>query len=83
MEADERRWRATSEAADWWVRWQSEELSRFEREQFVDWLRESPVNVAEILWVSEVHCALAHFERWSRIAASDVGDDDNVVSLDR
>ena len=83
MEADERRWRATSEAADWWVRWQSEELSRFEREQFVDWLRESPVNVAEMLWVSEANCALAHFERWSQMATSDVGDDDNVVSLDR
>jgi ferric-dicitrate binding protein FerR (iron transport regulator) len=83
MEADERRGRATSVAADWWVRWHSEELSRFERERFVDWLCESYVHVAEMLRVSEVHCALAKFDGWSRIATDSAGGDGNVVPLDR
>ncbi len=61
MDANSRRARAAAEAAEWWVRIESGELSRGEREQFVDWLRESAVHVAEMLRMAEVHGALERF----------------------
>ena len=54
-------------AAEWWVRLRGEELTPGEREQFVDWLRESPAHVAEMLRVADVHDSLAHFQRWDDI----------------
>jgi transmembrane sensor len=55
------------EAAEWWVRLRSEDLTPREREQFVDWLRESPAHVAEMLRVAEIHDALGRFQRWDQI----------------
>ena len=85
MDASDRRRRASEEAAVWWVRLQSEEPSRAEREQFVDWLRESAVHVAEMLRVAKVHDALEQFEGWSKIATDRADDDgnsrDNIVAL--
>ena len=80
MAASDRRKQATEEAAAWWVRLQTEELPRAEREQFVDWLRESAVHVAEMLHVAKVHGALEHFQRWAHIS-TDGPDQSNVVSL--
>jgi transmembrane sensor len=85
MDASDRRRRASEEAAVWWVRLQSEELARAEREQFVDWLRESAVHVAEMLRVEAVHDALERFQGWAEIATDGPDDDsnngDNIVSL--
>lgn len=75
------------EAATWWVRLHSEELARADREQFVDWLRESPVHVAEMLRVAKVHNALSEFQGWVHVAngpddgADGDADNGNVVSL--
>jgi transmembrane sensor len=80
MDASDRRKRASEEAAAWWVRLQTEGLPRAEREQFVDWLRESSVHVAEMLRVAKVHGALEQFQRWADIS-TDGSDADNVVSL--
>jgi transmembrane sensor len=46
METTERRKRASREAAEWWVHLQGE-MPRAQREQLVDWLRESPLHIAE------------------------------------
>lgn len=86
MDASDRRRRASEEAAAWWVRLQSEELARAEREQFVDWLRESAVHVAEMLRVAKVHDALEQFQGWAKIATDEPddggsGSGDNIVSL--
>src|SRR5689334_6181977 len=81
MDASDRRRRAAEDAAEWWVLLQGD-ASHTQREQYVDWLRESYVHVAEMLRVAQVHGALAHFERWGQIPTD--GSDDgsvNVVSL--
>jgi transmembrane sensor len=78
MNANSRRARAAAEAAEWWVRIQSDELSREEREQFVDWLRESALHVAEMLRMAEVHGALERFHDWVRITT----DDDTQTTAD-
>jgi transmembrane sensor len=80
MDASDRRKRASEEAAAWWVRLQTEGLPRAEREQFVDWLRESAVHVAEMLRVAKVHGALEQFQRWANISTHG-SDADNIVSL--
>jgi transmembrane sensor len=66
MDASERRKRAGQEAAEWWVVLQGE-ASRAQRAQYVDWLRESPVHVAEMLRMAQIHGTLDHFERWAQI----------------
>jgi transmembrane sensor len=84
MDASDRRRRASEEAAAWWVRLRSEELARAEREQFVDWLRESAVHVAEMLRVAKVHDALEQFRGWVQIATNGPDDDDGgdkIISL--
>src|SRR5580692_6067408 len=81
MDANDRRKRAAEEAAEWWVLLQAE-VSRTERVQYVEWLRESAVHVAEMLRVAQIHGALAQFERWGNVPTD--GSDDasgSVVSL--
>ncbi|MBS0418368.1 MAG: FecR domain-containing protein [Proteobacteria bacterium] len=68
MDANERRRQAAADAAEWWVRMQSTELSGTQRGEFVDWLRESPVHVAEMLRIAQVHAALDQFQHWTRIS---------------
>jgi transmembrane sensor len=68
MDARERREIASEAAADWWIRMDGRELQRPEREQFIDWLRESPVHVSEMLRIARIHDALADFQGWVRIA---------------
>src|SRR5690349_12905429 len=65
MDGPERRAMAAETAAEWWVRLKDPRIPMSEREQFVDWLRESPVHVAEMLRVAQVHDALANFRRWT------------------
>lgn len=81
MDASDRRKRAAEEAAQWWVTLQGD-VSRAEREQYVDWLRESSVHVAEMLHVAQVHGALEQFKRWSGIPIdSSRGKNEGVVTL--
>src|ERR1700733_15651623 len=79
MDASERRRRAVEEAAEWWVLLQGGEVSRKERENYVDWLRESSVHVAEMLRVAQVHGALEKFERWSQVSTDGSGDAPSTV----
>lgn len=71
MNANSRRARAAAEASEWWVRIESRDLSREEREQFVDWLRESAMHVEEMLRMAEVHGALERFRDWASIPTDD------------
>lgn len=79
MEPIERRRKVNEEATEWWLQLQGQAMSRQQREAFVDWLRESPVHVAEMLRVASVHGALEQFENWARIATEGSGDDQQVV----
>jgi transmembrane sensor len=81
MEASERRNRAAAEAAAWWVQLQSGDAPRSTREQYVTWLRESPIHVAEMLRMAQLHGALQQFERWAQVDTSCDGESDNVISL--
>jgi transmembrane sensor len=81
MDATERRNRAGGEAADWFARLQAGDMERAEREQFVEWLRESHVHVAEMLRVAQIHGALERFQRWVHISTGPKTDADNVVQL--
>lgn len=81
MDASDRRKRAGSEAADWFARLQAGTMERDEREQFVEWLRESHIHVAELLRLSQIHGALAHFGRWERIATGRKTEADDIVQL--
>jgi ferric-dicitrate binding protein FerR (iron transport regulator) len=78
MDASDRKQRAAVEAAEWWVVLQGD-VSRGEREAYVDWLRESSLHVAEMLRVAQVHGALAQFERWNQIPSSGSGEPQGTV----
>lgn len=78
MDATDRRKRASEEATEWLVVLQGN-VTHAQREQFIDWLRESSVHVAEMLRVAQVHGALEQFNRWARIPTDGSGDDDDIV----
>jgi transmembrane sensor len=69
MEANDRRERAAQEAAEWFVRLDSD-LPREERAQFVAWLHESPIHVAEMIRMAQVHGALRNFGPWGQSAGT-------------
>lgn len=72
MDHRERRHRLAAEsAADWALRLQDQKLTRSERVEYVRWLRESPLHVAEMLRVSHVQHELADFPHWNEIAPVD------------
>jgi transmembrane sensor len=79
MESTERRSRVSEEAADWLLQLHGQAMSREQREAFVDWLRESPVHVAEMLRVASVHGALEQFEDWGGLATEGSGNHEQVV----
>jgi transmembrane sensor len=64
----ERRQRVAEEAGEWLLRLQRGDLSKEQRAQFVDWLREAPVHVMEMLRVSQVDAVLREFGGWQDIA---------------
>ena len=68
MDAHERRHLASQSAAEWWVCLHAEEFPKAQREQFVEWLRESPLHVAEMLRIARLNDALDRFEGWISIA---------------
>jgi transmembrane sensor len=67
MDAIKRQLRVSTEAADWWAVLHADEVSREDRERFVDWLRESHVHVTEMLRVVQVHGALSEFDAWQEL----------------
>jgi len=73
MDASERRRRAGEEAAEWWVLFDSEDVSLETRTAFVDWLRESALHVEELLRVAQVHGALEQFQRWATLSTDETG----------
>jgi transmembrane sensor len=84
MDANERRARATHEATQWWNRLAIErpsEIARADRESFTQWLRESPLHVAELLRIAHVHDALERFNLWDEIEVDARGEAHNVVPL--
>src|SRR5882724_12788169 len=81
MDASERRKRASSEAADWFARLQAGEMERAERQQFVEWLRESHIHITEMLRIAQIHGELKQFEHWARISTGAKTAKDNVVQL--
>lgn len=78
--AEDRRRAATEQAAAWLVALRGGRLSAGERGEFVDWLRESPVHIAEMLRVSQIDQALGGFSRWGEIPTAE-RTVDNVVRL--
>jgi transmembrane sensor len=81
MDASERRNRASTEAADWFARLQAGEMERAEREQFVEWLRESYIHVTEMLRIAQIHGELKQFEHWAHISTGPKTADESVVQL--
>ena len=82
MDANERRERATDEAAQWWTRLANAaptQVSQTDRADFTAWLRESPLHVAEILRIAHVQDALERFKLWDQIPATARVDDDRTV----
>jgi|KBSMisStaDraftv2_1062788.scaffolds.fasta_scaffold61544_2 transmembrane sensor len=69
---DRRRQLAAESAADWVLRLQDPEVSRSARLEYVQWLRESPLHVAEMLRISHIHGELTEFPHWREIAPLDV-----------
>ena len=72
MDQSERRERAAQEAAEWMLRLQDQNITRAQRSEYVRWLRESPLHVAEMLRITHVHSALTNFPHWNEIAPLDM-----------
>lgn len=77
----ERRLKAAEQAAGWLLVLQSGQLSRQERAEFVDWLRESPLHIAEMLRACRLHRDLSEFARWEEIEPFNDQQGGQVVRL--
>lgn len=73
--------RAAEQAAEWLVRLSSGEMSARDREAYVEWLRESPVHIAEMLRVGRVHQHLRTFRGWSALPPYNSHQEDPVIQL--
>ena len=73
--------RAAEQAAEWLVRLTSGDMSARDREEYVEWLRESPVHIAEMLRVGRVHQDLRTFKGWSALPPYDSHQEDPVIRL--
>jgi transmembrane sensor len=84
MDANDRRTRATDEATQWWSRLGTKapaDVSETDRQEFTQWLRESPLHVAELLQVAHVHDTLERFKLWDEISVSPEEIAANVIPL--
>lgn len=81
MDTAERRKRASEQAAHWFVRLKADDLPRATREEYIDWLRDSPTHVAEMIRVAQVHGSLEQFEHWTRIGTEGPDPDGTVVPI--
>ena len=78
---DIRRNRAARDAAEWIVRLDEEPLSVTDRAEFVAWLRESPLHIAEMLRAKQVNLALREFPDWGKIDYTDTSSCDDTDSI--
>lgn len=76
-----RRLAAADQAANWLIALQTGEMSRQQRAEFIDWLRESSLHVSEMLHVCHLHRDLVVFSRWPEIGPTRPQADSNVVML--
>jgi transmembrane sensor len=81
LTAKERRLQAAEDAANWLVALQSDELSTQERSEFIDWLRESPLHVSEMLHACRLRRDLGAFDKWSAIAPLVEPETNRVIRL--
>lgn len=73
--------RETAErAAFWLLTLQSEELSATQRAQMIDWLRESPQHVSELLRILTLQRGLARFKGWREMQPTESADTSSVVT---
>ena len=79
----ERRLAAANQAAHWLLALQEAELSTQQKSEFIDWLRESPLHVSEMLHACRLQRDLAAFDRWTNINASVGQTEHKVLSLVR
>lgn len=84
MDATERRQLATDEASYWWQQlcagdWA--EASEEDRRKFVEWLRESPLHVAELLHISHVNDSLRRFRAWHEVLPGEPEAPATVVQM--
>jgi len=77
----EHRTKAAEEAARWLVAIQAEDLSSQGRADFIDWLRESPLHVSEMLYVCRMYRDLSAFPNWEKILAVDDRNVSRIVRL--
>jgi transmembrane sensor len=69
------------EAASWLLTLQSEELSAAQSAEFVDWLRQSPRHISEVLRICQLQRDLANFRGWSKSALAAEAKVTNVIQL--
>jgi transmembrane sensor len=82
MDVNERRDRATEEAARWWALLGNRppaEVGESDRREFTVWLRESPLHIAEILRIAHVDDSLRSFESWAQIPGGTEELPDNKI----
>lgn len=72
--------RETAERAAYWLlTLQSEELTAAQRAELIDWLRESPQHISELLRALTLQRNLARFKGWHRVLPADDPDVSRVV----
>jgi len=81
MDANNRRRTTGEHAAAWFVLLRSDALKASDREEFVAWLRESELHVAEMLRLMKIHNALRGFHDWHLVSRSGPSEASNVVPL--
>ncbi len=79
--ADARRARAALEAASWVVRFEAARPSADETREFLEWLRESPIHVAEALRMTRLERALGEYGDWGQQLPAAQAPEDQVVPI--
>lgn len=81
MDSDETPQEVGGEAADWFVHMQADEISPEDPGQYVDWLRESPEHIGEMLRAAQVHEALRRFDGWDRVETDSAPSEEKIIAL--
>lgn len=77
MDATKQQTKGAEEAPEWWVAMQGNP-SPATRAAYVNWLRESPAHVAEMLHICHLYVKLKHFGGWAHIPIKDATSDDEA-----
>jgi len=77
----ERKVRVAREAANWLLALQDAPVSDADRAEFIDWLRESSLHVAELLHACSLQRSLGAFGKWRQIEMLAQGQGAEVVTL--